>query len=79
MSPGLKGSTEAGSGQTEQLRRKGQSSFNVLMRGSPDALGIRGALCDAGFPGMAGVSVPHWVLLQAGGHCAFREGPVLHR
>lgn len=79
MSPGLKGPTEAGSGQTEQLRRQGQSSFNVLMRGSPDARGIRGALCDAGFPGMAGVSVPPWMLLQPGGHCAFREGPVLHR
>lgn len=53
-------------GQTEPLRRKGQSSFNVLMRGSPDASRIRGALCDTGFPGMAGVSVPIWILLQAG-------------
>lgn len=53
-------------GQTEQLRGKGQSSFNVLIRGSPDASGIRGALCDTGFPGMAGVSVPICILLLAG-------------
>lgn len=37
---GLKKLHSAASGQTERLRGKGQSSFNVLMRGSPDASGI---------------------------------------
>lgn len=50
-------------GQTERLRGKAQSSFYVLMRGSPDARGIRGALCDAG---MAGASVLIWIVPQAG-------------
>lgn len=60
MSPGLQGSAEAGRGQTEPLRRKGQSSFNVLMRGAQmprgsEALfvplasqGWLGSLCLAG-------------------------------
>lgn len=66
-------------GQTERLRGKGQSSFSVVIRGSPDAGGIRGALCDTGFPGMAGVSVPIGVWSRREELCARREEPVLRR
>lgn len=66
-------------GQTERLRGKGQSSFNVLMRGSPDAGGIRRALCAAEFLRMARVSVPIWILLQAGETLCSQRGALSPR
>lgn len=62
-------------GTDRGLRRQGQSSFNVLMRGSPDASGIRGALCGTGFPGMAGSLSPSGPRCRPETHCALTGAP----
>lgn len=61
-------------GQTERFRRKGQSSFNVLMRGSPDALGSEELFVPRN-PRDGWSLCPYLDATAGWRNTAFREGP----